>query len=212
MKDPATFLIQSELNDLGFGPLAEDGINGPKTKEAFAKWRNSLKGSHVDSEAPDGQFKTEYRKSPHQGGRIVPEYIVLHSSYGSAAGDISWITQPRTHSKVSYHYLVRPDTGNRVQFVKKNRRAYHAGKSEWKGRKWLNSCSIGIACTGRASRIWTSWEVLSVAMLCAEIMKEYPAIGEEDILTHEDISPGRKDDTCEENKRLVSEKLKELLW
>tara|TARA_Y100000361_G_scaffold150228_1_gene165595 strand:- start:157 stop:798 length:642 start_codon:yes stop_codon:yes gene_type:complete len=210
MKDPKTFLIQSELNDLGFGPLVEDGINGPKTRDAYNAWYISTRGTSADPDAPDGVFKTEFRKSPHQGGKIVPKYIVLHSSYGKVAGDISWITQDRDHSKVSYHYLVRPDTGNRVQFVKTDRRAYHAGRSVWKGRKWLNGCSIGIACTGSSKRQWNAQEVLSVAMLCDDIMKENPSIGYDDILTHQDIAPDRKDDTSKENQQAVLAKLREI--
>ena len=46
-------------------------------------------------------------------------------------------------SKVSAHWLI-DESGNLYKLVDELHRAWHAGVSEWKGFKNLNSCSIGI--------------------------------------------------------------------
>jgi len=63
---------------------------------------------------PDPYSET-VKLSPNRGDTIVPLYIILHHSGGSFAGGVSWILNPE--SKVSYHYLIDPETGNRVQLV-----------------------------------------------------------------------------------------------
>ena len=77
--------------------------------------------------------------------KIHPEAIVLHHSGGSYNGGVSWIKNPE--SKVSYHCLIARD-GRRAVFGEDTDRTWHAGISSWKGRKDLNSWSIGVSWEG----------------------------------------------------------------
>src|SRR5438874_11978425 len=49
--------------------------------------------------------------------------------------------------RVSSHFLVRRD-GELVQFVPVERRAWHAGASNWRGRERCNDFSIGVELAG----------------------------------------------------------------
>lgn len=81
--------------------------------------------------------------SPDFGGEISPVYLVLHyTASGTAQGAIDWLTKG-DGTPVSAHLVVGRD-GAVTQLVSFTRRAYHAGRSGWKGRTSLNSCAIGV--------------------------------------------------------------------
>ena len=84
-----------------------------------------------------------YKASPNVGGKLVPEYIVLHDTASGLNdnGSISWLTDPA--SKVSAHVVIGRD-GRITQLVPFNVKAWHAGQSIWAGRPLLNGFSIGI--------------------------------------------------------------------
>lgn len=84
-----------------------------------------------------------YKASPNVGGKLVPEYIVLHDTASGLndGGPISWLTNPV--SKVSAHVVIGRD-GKITQLVPFNVKAWHAGQSTWAGRPLLNGFSIGI--------------------------------------------------------------------
>jgi N-acetyl-anhydromuramyl-L-alanine amidase AmpD len=146
-------------------------------------------------------FKTTFKPTPNisAGRTIKPTAIVLHHAAGSFAATESWILDPR--SRVSYHYLINTG-GQRTQFAKPNQRAWHAGLSEYKGRKNCNDFTIGISFTGDTNlRELTNLEVSSCVLLIRELWAEF---GKLDITTHREISPGRKNDVdLRAEKRII---------
>jgi N-acetyl-anhydromuramyl-L-alanine amidase AmpD len=54
---------------------------------------------------------------------------------------VSWFKKPA--SKVSAHFVVARD-GSITQLVECDRKAFHAGKSSWRGRQWCNDYGVGI--------------------------------------------------------------------
>lgn len=89
----------------------------------------------------------EYRASPNHGGTIEPQLIVVHETAGhlTRGNSADWLCNPR--AKVSAHVTIERD-GSIIQLVDFNRAAWHAGKSEWQGRKSCNGWSIGIELVG----------------------------------------------------------------
>ena len=78
-----------------------------------------------------------------RGEVIIPEAVVLHyTAGGKASGTISWLSE-NEQAYVSAHFVV-DRTGVITQMVPTNLKAFHAGISEWKGRRNLNDWSIGI--------------------------------------------------------------------
>ena len=122
---------------------------------------------------------------------IVPQAVVLHHSGGSYAGGVSWIRNPK--SRVSYHVLVAQD-GRRTVFASPTQRTWHAGKSEWHGRRDLNSWSIGASFAGDTNKEpLTLAAIDSMAEYLVPLMRQY-GLEEHDVTDHRTVSPGRKDD------------------
>lgn len=133
--------------------------------------------------------------SPNQGDRpagVKPRLIVIHGTVGTDAGDLSHLR--RAESQVSYHYLVQR-TGQIHRLVRPERRAWHAGKSVWKGVEDVNDFSIGIGLSnlGNGIELFTEAQYLSAGYLCSVFRREF-SIGMDSIVGHYHISPGRKTD------------------
>jgi N-acetylmuramoyl-L-alanine amidase len=81
--------------------------------------------------------------SPNFDERELPiTMLVLHyTGMEDAAASIAWLKNPA--SKVSCHYLVSED-GQILRMVPEEKRAWHAGRSWWRGVQDVNSASIGI--------------------------------------------------------------------
>ena len=92
--------------------------------------------------------------------------------------------------KVSSHFVINRE-GNLIQYVSCKNRAWHAGVSEWNGKKNCNDYSIGIELEGSDHIEYTEsqYEKLNQLIDC---LKSHYAI--EDIVGHSDIAPGRKTD------------------
>ena len=95
--------------------------------------------------------------------------------------------------KVSSHIFIRR-TGEIIQFVPFNKRAWHAGKSKYKGRSNFNDFSIGIELEGSVTDDYTN-EQYNELKKCILLLKDlFPSIKDSNILGHSDIAPGRKTD------------------
>jgi N-acetylmuramoyl-L-alanine amidase len=113
-------------------------------------------------------------------------------------------------SKVSYHAIVAKD-GRRTVLADPDERAWHAGKSEWRGRRDLNSWSIGAAFEGDTNRRELGEaEMASMAEYLVPLMKEY-GIPLNNVTDHRTVSPGRKDDLAKEELARFREYLSKLL-
>lgn len=92
--------------------------------------------------------------------------------------------------RVSAHFLIRR-SGEIVQFVECDRRAWHAGVSSWRGRERCNDFSIGIELEGCDQRAFMPAQYRALVALSERICARYPIA---DIAGHSDIAPGRKTD------------------
>jgi N-acetyl-anhydromuramyl-L-alanine amidase AmpD len=126
-----------------------------------------------------------------QGKRIKPKAIVLHHTSGTYAGSVAWCMNPA--SRVSYHCIVAKD-GRRSTLADPDERTWHAGRSEWRGKRDLNSWSIGAAFEGDTyKRPLGEDEMASMAEYLEPLMRRY-RLTLADVTDHRTVSPGRKDD------------------
>lgn len=95
--------------------------------------------------------------------------------------------------EVSSHLYIRRD-GRIVQFVPFNKRAWHAGRSEYSKRANCNDFSIGIEMEGTDGLPYTEVQYQTLSIVCQALMEEYPNIIPSRITGHEFIAPGRKTD------------------
>ncbi|MBG77017.1 MAG: N-acetylmuramoyl-L-alanine amidase AmiD [Alphaproteobacteria bacterium MarineAlpha5_Bin12] len=100
--------------------------------------------------------------------------------------------------KVSSHFVISKH-GDIYKLVNENKRAWHAGKSYWKGIKDLNSYSIGIELENTGCELdfeeYGNKQIKSLIGLIKKIKlnKKYK-ISNFNILGHSDIAPMRKSD------------------
>jgi AmpD protein len=95
--------------------------------------------------------------------------------------------------EVSSH-LVVDRLGNLTQFVPFNKRAWHAGVSDFQGRNRCNDFSIGIELEGADHIPFTDTQYSVLADVTRKIISHYPMISSERVVGHSDIAPGRKTD------------------
>jgi len=98
--------------------------------------------------------------------------------------------------KVSAHVLIKR-TGELVQYVPFDKRAWHAGISEYKGRQKCNDFSIGIELEGSETQPYTDEQYQQLIQLNNTLIDYYPKLSTETIIGHSDIAPGRKTDPGE---------------
>lgn len=150
--------------------------------------------------APD-HSSADVRVSPNFGPRrevIRPDMIVLHyTGMVSGADAEAWLCDPV--SEVSSHYLVHED-GRVVQMVRESDRAWHAGRSSWRGVTDINSCSIGIEIVNPGHAFgypdFPDIQIAAVIELCRGILARHGILPER-VLAHSDVAPGRKVDPGE---------------
>ena len=95
--------------------------------------------------------------------------------------------------KVSAHILIKR-SGEVIQFVPFNKRAWHAGKSSFNGVDDCNNFSIGIELEGSDDDYYEDDQYETLCSLTALLMSEYNLITKDRIKGHSDIAPGRKTD------------------
>lgn len=95
--------------------------------------------------------------------------------------------------EVSAHLLIKRD-GSCVQYVPFDKRAWHAGKSEYEGRGRCNDFSIGIELEGTEFAAYTDRQYVQLAAVIRALLEAYPTLSTQRLAGHSDIAPGRKTD------------------
>lgn len=140
---------------------------------------------------------------------VVPELIVIHGislppgQFGGPHIDhlFSNALDPGAHDffkdiaglRVSSHLLIRR-TGELVQYVPLFRRAWHAGKSSYRGRQQCNDFSVGIELEGTDTHPYTSAQYRRLAALIRALRRGMPSLAAAPIVGHSEVAPGRKTD------------------
>lgn len=140
--------------------------------------------------------ETEQVKSPNFKKGVPNRKItcvVLHATATAQLNSpLQWLCDEK--SGVSAHYLIGLD-GRVIQLVDENDVAWHAGESEWNGKAYVNSFSIGIEIVNANDGIMQYPEAqleaccALVAAICTE--RNIPI---KDVVGHMDIAPKRKTD------------------
>lgn len=134
--------------------------------------------------------------SANQDSRV--QYVVLHYTSTDFMHSLALLT----HGEVSAHYLIDENPPNVYRLVDEDRRAWHAGESQWQGRTWLNASSIGIELVNRGyddtpdGRVWYPFsdaQIDALIDLLKDLKKRHRLVPGA-IIGHMDIAPQRKVD------------------
>ncbi|MBF0139634.1 MAG: 1,6-anhydro-N-acetylmuramyl-L-alanine amidase AmpD [Magnetococcales bacterium] len=151
-----------------------------------------------------------YHPSPHCNARPVAvtiDLVVVHAislppgAFGGPHIDALFLGvldipvhpffQEIASLKVSAHFVI-DRCGTVTQYVPVAQRAWHAGISVWEGRDNVNDFSIGIELEGDDKTPFTPVQYTNLASLVQTLRTRYPLLGEQRIVGHEHIAPGRK--------------------
>ena len=109
---------------------------------------------------------------------------------------LDWSQHPYFQSiegmQVSTHLLILR-SGEVLQFVNFNDRAWHAGRSSYLAKKECNDYSIGIELEGSDDQPFEEVQYSVLAQVIATLQATYPKILQH-LAGHSDIAPGRKTD------------------
>lgn len=135
-------------------------------------------------------------RSVSQSSRV--QYVVLHYTSTGLESSLRLLTR----DGVSSHYLIGNQPATIYRLVDENRRAWHAGESEWQGRTWLNASTLGIELVndgyrdtpaGRVYQPFSDEQIDALIPLLQDIVKRHHLpLGS--IIGHSDIAPQRKVD------------------
>ena len=137
--------------------------------------------------------------SPNFDDRLLPvSILVLHyTGMQDAASAIERLSN--AEAKVSCHYLIAED-GQIVKMVEEDKRAWHAGRSHWRGTTDINSASIGIEIVNPGHewgyRPFPVAQIDALIPLVQAIMLRHK-ITRGNVVGHSDIAPARKADPGE---------------
>lgn len=121
------------------------------------------------------------------------QLIVLHhTNMASFAESLETLKTRNPHGRVSAHYLIGA-SGEIVQLVAEDQRAWHAGVSRWAGRSDLNSASIGIELDNDGTSPFPEPQIDALVRLLEDICSR-SGIERRQVWGHSDIAPARKDD------------------
>jgi len=127
-----------------------------------------------------------------------PDMIVLHYT-GMRTGEAALARLRDPEARVSAHYVVEED-GRAFALVAEERRAWHAGKSFWRGERDINGASIGVEIVNPGHewgyRPFPEVQVEAVIALVADIRSRW-TIPDARLVGHSDVAPDRKEDPGE---------------
>ncbi len=124
-------------------------------------------------------------------GLTAPDLIILHyTAMPNARAALERLCS-QGH-EVSAHYLIACD-GSLFQLVSEDKRAWHAGKSFWRGETDVNSRSIGIELDNAGTHPFSVPQMKILIRLCRDIQRRWSIVPQA-VLGHSDISIGRKTD------------------
>jgi N-acetylmuramoyl-L-alanine amidase len=137
--------------------------------------------------------------SPNWNERKLPvSLVVLHyTGMETAQAALARMCDPA--AEVSAHYMIEED-GTVHRLVAEEHRAWHAGRSYWRGITDINSASIGIELVNpgheHGYRPFPEAQMEALIPLLAGIMARHN-IDPAGVLGHSDVAPARKEDPGE---------------
>ena len=137
--------------------------------------------------------------SPNWDERALPITMVVLHYTGMPSADEALARLCDPQAKVSAHYFI-DEAGTVTRLVPEDKRAWHAGRSYWRGITDINSASIGIELANPGHewgyRPFPEAQMEALLPLLADIVDRHK-ISRANVVGHSDIAPARKDDPGE---------------
>ena len=147
-------------------------------------------------------MKITQTPSPNFDERTLPIALLILHYTGMESGAAALERMRDPDAKVSAHYMIEED-GHIYQLVDEDKRAWHAGVSEWQGQTNINSASIGIEIVNgghdfrNESNELPTYPDVQINAVIALSKAIIDRRGPLTLLGHSDIAPARKIDPGE---------------
>jgi hypothetical protein len=131
------------------------------------------------------EVSNRYRspRNPERNIRRSTELIVLHTTEAPARSSLNKLSD-----RGEAHYCVTEE-GSVYRIVDRDREAFHAGRSMWKGREDVDKYSIGIECVGYHNKPMSSVQIYAIRELVAELKKMYN-LSDDRVVCHSHVAYG----------------------
>ena len=137
--------------------------------------------------------------SPNFNARQLPVNMVVLHYTGMETAEAALARMCDPAAEVSAHYMIDED-GTVTQLVDEAQRAWHAGKSYWRGVTDVNSASVGIELVNPGHefgyRPFPEAQLEALLPLLADIVKRHD-VPRANVVGQSDIAPARKQDPGE---------------
>ena len=131
------------------------------------------------------------------GGQAIDTLVLHYTGMQTGRAALERLCDPA--AEVSAHYLIEED-GTILRLVAEAERAWHAGRSFWRGATGLNARSIGIELVNPGHEFglapFPEAQLTALIALACEILARHP-IPAVNVVGHSDIAPDRKTDPGE---------------
>lgn len=137
--------------------------------------------------------------SPNWNERKLPiSMVVLHYT-GMETAEAALERLCSEEAEVSAHYMIE-ENGTVHRLVREDRRAWHAGRSYWRGVTDVNSAAIGIELVNPGHefgyRPFPDAQMEALLPLLADMVQRHD-IPRANVVGHSDVAPARKEDPGE---------------
>ena len=131
------------------------------------------------------EVSNRYRspRNPERKIRRSTELIVLHTTEAPARSSLNKLSD-----RGEAHYCVTEE-GLVYRIVDRDREAFHAGRSMWRGKEDVDKFSIGIECVGYHNKPMSPVQIAAIRYLVAELKKMY-RLSDDKVVCHSHVAYG----------------------
>ena len=130
-------------------------------------------------------ISNKYR-SPRNGERIIrksTELIVLHTTEAPERSSLNKLSD-----RGEAHYCVT-EAGRVYRIIDRDREAFHAGRSMWKGKEDVDKFSIGIECVGYHDKAMSVVQLAAIKELVKKLQAMY-SLSDDKVVCHSHVAYG----------------------
>ena len=139
--------------------------------------------SVLSAEAIEVSNRYRSPRNPERRVRASTELIVLHTTEAPAKSSLEKVSD-----RGECHYCVTED-GTIYRIVDRDKVAFHAGRSMWKGKEDVDEFSIGIECVGYHDKAMGIVQLRAIRDLVRELKSMY-RLSDDKVVCHSHVAYG----------------------
>jgi hypothetical protein len=136
-----------------------------------------------ESSAVDASDRYRSPRNPERKIRRSTELIILHTTEAPARSSLNKLSD-----RGEAHYCVTEE-GRIFRIVDRDREAFHAGRSMWRGKEDVDKFSIGIECVGYHNRPMGTVQLTAIRTLVKELQSMYN-LSDDRVICHSHVAYG----------------------